>query len=149
MEELKNAIKEMANSKPYKIVISNRKNKDVEYKKVNINLKEAKGREFYQVEKFTEKQVFHENIEISSLESKIFEFMEEDFKQLDAWSEEETFNIKISKKGKVFFGKKGGSNATKAKRSKSHNKEKEYIIKEGMNVPALVDLGVFTKEEKL
>ena len=79
MEELKNAIKEMANSKPYKIVISNRKNKDVEYKKVNINLKEAKGREFYQVEKFTEKQVFHENIEISSLESKIFEFMEEDF----------------------------------------------------------------------
>ena len=149
MEELKNAIKEMANSKPYKIVISNRKNKDVEYKKVNINLKEAKGREFYQVEKFTEKQVFHENIEISSLESKIFEFMEEDFKQLDAWSEEETFNIKISKKGKVFFGKKGGSNATKAKRSKSHNKEKEYIIKEGMNVPALVDLGVFTKEGKV
>lgn len=149
MEELKNAIKEMANSKPYKIVISNRKNKDVEYKKVNINLKEAKGREFYQVEKFTEKQVFHENIEISSLESKIFEFMEEDFKQLDAWSEEETFNIKISKKGKVFFGRKSGSNATKAKRSKSHNKEKEYIIKEGMNVPALVDLGVFTKEGKV
>lgn len=149
MEELKNAIKEMANSKPYKIVISNRKNKDVEYKKVNINLKEAKGREFYQVEKFTEKQVFHENIEISSLESKIFEFMEEDFKQLDAWSEEETFNIKISKKGKVFFGRKGGSNATKAKRSKTHNKEKEYIIKEGMNVPALVDLGVFTKEGKV
>ena len=149
MEELKKAIKEMANSKPYKIVISNRKNKDVEYKKVNINLKEAKGREFYQVEKFTEKQVFHENIEISSLESKIFEFMEEDFKQLDAWSEEETFNIKISKKGKVFFGIKGGSNATKAKRSKTHNKEKEYIIKEGMNVPALVDLGVFTKEGKV
>lgn len=106
MEELKNAIREISNSKPYKIVISNRKNKDVEYKKININLKEAKGREFYQVEKFTEKQVFHENIEIANLEAKIFEFMEEDFKQLDAWSEDENFNIKISKKGKVFFGKK-------------------------------------------
>lgn len=149
MEELKNAIREISNSKPYKIVISNRKNKDVEYKKININLKEAKGREFYQVEKFTEKQVFHENIEIANLEAKIFEFMEEDFKQLDAWSEDENFNIKISKKGKVFFGKKDGNNASKAKRSKSHNKEKEYIIKEGMDVPALVDLGVFTKDGKV
>lgn len=149
MEELKNAIREISNSKPYKIVISNRKNKDVEYKKININLKEAKGREFYQVEKFTEKQVFHENIEIADLEAKIFEFMEEDFKQLDAWSEEENFNIKISKKGKVFFGRKDGNNASKAKQSKSHNKEKEYIIKEGMDVPALVDLGVFTKEGKV
>ncbi len=149
MEELKNAIREISNSKPYKIVISNRKNKDVEYKKININLKEAKGREFYQVEKFTEKQVFHENIEIADLEAKIFEFMEEDFKQLDAWSEEENFNIKISKKGKVFFGRKVGNNVSKAKQSKSHNKEKEYIIKEGMDVPALVDLGVFTKEGKV
>lgn len=149
MEELKNAIREISNSKPYKIVISNRKNKDVEYKKININLKEAKGREFYQVEKFTEKQVFHENIEIADLEAKIFEFMEEDFKQLDAWSEEENFNIKISKKGKVFFGRKSGNNVSKAKQSKSHNKEKEYIIKEGMDVPALVDLGVFTKEGKV
>ena len=149
MEELKNAIREISNSKPYKIVISNRKNKDVEYKKININLKEAKGREFYQVEKFTEKQVFHENIEIADLEAKIFEFMEEDFKQLDAWSEDEHFNIKLSKKGKVFFGRKDGNNASKAKQSKSHNKEKEYIIKEGMDVPALVDLGVFTKEGKV
>ena len=149
MEELKNAIREISNSKPYKIVISNRKNKDVEYKKININLKEAKGREFYQVEKFTEKQVFHKNIEIADLEAKIFEFMEEDFKQLDAWSEDENFNIKISKKGKVFFVRKGGNNVSKAKQSKSHNKEKEYIIKEGMDVPALVDLGVFTKEGKV
>lgn len=149
MEELKNAIREISNSKPYKIVISNRKNKDVEYKKININLKEAKGREFYQVEKFTEKQVFHENIEIADLEAKMFEFMEEDFKQLDAWSEEENLNIKISKKRKVFFGRKGGKNVSKAKQSKSHNKEKEYIIKEGMDVPALVDLGVFTKEGKV
>ena len=106
MEELKNAIREISNSKPYKIVISNRKNKDVEYKKININLKEAKGREFYQVEKFTEKQVFHENIEIANLEAKIFEFMEEDFKQLDAWSEDENFNIKISKKEKYSLEKR-------------------------------------------
>lgn len=149
MESLKKSINEIITSKPYKLVISNKKNKEVKYKKIDINLKQDKCKEFYQIEKFTEKQVFHENIEISNIEEKVVEFLEEDYKQLDAWTDDEVFNIKISKKGKVFFGRKGGNNLSKAKQSKSHNKEKEYIIKEGMNVPALVDLGVFTKEGKV
>ena len=32
--------------------------------------------------------------------------MKEEFKQLDAWSTDATYNVKISKKGKVFLGKK-------------------------------------------
>jgi SAM-dependent methyltransferase len=31
----------------------------------------------------------------------------------------------------------------------SHNREKEYILSEGENIPALVDLGVFTKDLKI
>lgn len=31
----------------------------------------------------------------------------------------------------------------------SHNREKEYILKEGENIPALVDLGVFTADFKI
>ncbi|WP_300279095.1 class I SAM-dependent methyltransferase [Peptacetobacter sp.] len=149
MEELKKSIDEISKSNPYKIVISNRKNKEIDYKKININLKEIKDREFYQIEKFTDKQVFHENIEKEELENHIIEFLKEDFKQLDAWSEDAVFNIKISKKGKVFFGRKNAKKSIMAKQVKTHNKEKEYIIKEGMNVPALIDLGVFTKEGKV
>lgn len=40
MEELKNKIKEIANDKILKIVISNKLNKDVKYNKINIELKE-------------------------------------------------------------------------------------------------------------
>lgn len=149
MEELKKSIKEIVDSNPYKIVISNRKNKEIKYKKININLKELKDKEFYQIEKFTEKQVFHENIDKEELNEHIFNFIKEDYKQLDAWSEEAVFNIKISKKGKVFFGRKNAKQSIMAKQLKTHNKEKEYIIKEGMNVPALVDLGVFTKDGKV
>lgn len=31
----------------------------------------------------------------------------------------------------------------------SHNRKKEYILQEGENIPALVDLGVFTPEFKI
>ena len=33
--------------------------------------------------------------------------------------------------------------------SRSHNREKSYILKEGENIPALVDLGVFTPDMKI
>ena len=55
--------------------------------------------------------------------------------------------MKISKKGKVFLGKKKSDNAKFVK--KGHNKEKNYILKEGMIIEPLIDLGVFTKEGKV
>lgn len=55
--------------------------------------------------------------------------------------------MKISKKGKIFLGKKKGSNEKLA--NKSHNREKNYILKEGMIIEPLIDLGVFTREGKV
>ena len=72
MDELKNAIKEIVEQEIIKVVISNKKNKDEKYKKIDILLKiNSKGKKYYQVEKFTEKQVFHENIELENLEEKL------------------------------------------------------------------------------
>ena len=55
--------------------------------------------------------------------------------------------MKISKKGKVFLGKKKSNNSNLS--NKSHNKEKNYILKEGMIIEPLIDLGIFTKEGKV
>ena len=63
MEELKKSINEITNDNIVKVVISNKLNKDVEYNKINIQLKEKNNKEYYQIEKYTDKQVFHENIE--------------------------------------------------------------------------------------
>ena len=146
MEDLKKAIKEIAEQEIIKIVISNKMNKDVEYNKINFALKENGNKEYYQIEKFTDKQVFHENIEKDQLEDKMLEFISS-YKQLSAWSSTNNFDLKISKKGKVFLGKKKSDNSNLI--NKSHNKEKNYILKEGMIIQPLIDLGVFTKEGKV
>ena len=148
MEELVKAIKEITAEEVIKVVISNKLNKDVKYNKINVVLKiNNKGKKYYQVEKFTDKQVFHENIEVNDLEKVLNKLVNNNYKQLSAWSNDTTFDLKISKKGKVFLGKKKSNNKNLV--NKSHNKEKNYILKEGMIIEPLIDLGVFTKEGKV
>ena len=147
MEDLKRAISEITKEDIIKVVVSNKMNKDVQYNKISFVLKENNEKQYYQVEKYTDKQVFHENINIDALEEKLLEFVGGNYKQLSAWANECTFDLKISKKGKVFLSKKKSDNAKLAK--KGHNKEKNYILKEGMIIEPLIDLGVFTKEGKV
>lgn len=147
MEELRNIIKEITASKVVKIVLSNKKNKEYEFNKIVISLKENQSGEFYQIEKYTDKQVFHENIKFEILEDKVIEYTGDNYKQIGAWTEEFNFDVKISKKGKILLNKKKSDN--KALVKKSHNKEKNYILKEGMIIEPLIDLGVFTKEGKV
>ena len=61
IEELKKIINDIFSEEIIKLVISNKSNKDVKYNKINILLKENKTKKYYQIEKFTDKQVFHEN----------------------------------------------------------------------------------------
>ncbi|AOR23427.1 class I SAM-dependent methyltransferase [Clostridium taeniosporum] len=147
MEELKKAIDKIFSEEIIKIVISNKMNKEVKYNKINFILKEKDNSKYYQIEKFTDKQVFHENIHIEKLREKIIKYIENNYKQLSAWSNTTTFDLKISKKGKIFLSNKKGNNEKLV--NKSHNKEKNYILKEGMIIEPLIDLGVFTKEGKV
>lgn len=145
MEDLKKAVSEIVSEEILKIVISNKLNKDVQYNKVTFLLKENNKKEYYQIEKYTDKQVFQ--FDKSELEDKIIEITSGSYKQLAAWSNESTFDLKISKKGKVHLSRKKSDNAKVAK--KGHNKEKNYILKEGMIIEPLIDLGVFTKDGKV
>lgn len=147
MEDLKKSIEEMIKEELIKVVISNKLDKDVKYNKITFLLKENKKEKYYQIEQYTDKQVFHENIKFDEIYSKLLECIEGQYKQVSAWSNDTTFDMKISKKGKIFLGKKKGSNEKLA--NKSHNREKNYILKEGMIIEPLIDLGVFTREGKV
>ncbi|MCQ2025594.1 class I SAM-dependent methyltransferase, partial [Clostridium butyricum] len=127
--------------------ISNKINKETKYNKIVFLLKESKNKEYYQIEKYTDKQVFHENIDLDLFKSKFEESIAIGYKQVSAWSDSVTYDLRISKKGKVHLGKKMDDNDNIAK--KSHNKKKNYILQEGMIIEPLIDLGVFTKEGKV
>lgn len=147
MEELKKMINEIIKEDIIKLVISNKISKNAEYNKIIFIFKENDNKKYYQIEKYTDKQVFHENIDVDILEEKVLEYTLSSYKQISAWSNTTTFELKISKKGKFLLSKKNSDNTKLV--NKEHNKEKNYILKEGMIIQPLIDLGIFTKEGKV
>ena len=147
MEELRSKVKEILEQEIIKVVLSNKTTRTYEFSKVTFNLKENVDGEFYQVEKHTDKQVFHENIKKCQLEEKVLENLEGNYKQFSAWAKEYTYEMKVSKKGKILLNKKKVDNTILIKTE--HNKTKNYILKEGMIIQPLIDLGIFTKEGKV
>ena len=134
-------ITEIFESSIIKGVISNPKS-DAPYRRIQFRLIDGR----YQIESFTEKQAFHQYCEKGKMAEKLCETMESGYKQLDAWSTDAHFSLKVSKKGKVTLLKQ---KSTSKIENESHNREKQYILKEHTEIPPLVDLGVFTKDGKV
>ncbi len=129
---------------PFKIVVS-KPPKDCEYIKINL-LKKERG---YQAEKHTEKQVFHENLpDAGAAKSCCGKLLGQGWKQLNSWGNVFEYSLMVSKKGAVSLTKKR-VNGSAPKAELSHNKMKNYIIPEDKPFPALVDMGVFTKDGKV
>lgn len=147
MTELQQYMQSMLNADMQKIIISNPINKSEEYKKIII---EYKGKT-YQIAKYTEKQVFHENVSLEELGNRCVELAENRYKQINGMSVTEEHIILISKKGKCNYKvKKTATDSVKLSgKTDGHNRKKNYILKEGMNIEPLVDMGVFTKDGKV
>ena len=147
MSELRQYLETMQKADVQKIIISNPFSKAEEYKKIII---ENKGKT-YQVAKYTDKQVFHENITQEELLERMFVLAENRYKQINGMSATEEHIILVSKKGNCTYKvKKTATDAVKlAAKQQGHNRQKNYILKEGMNIAPLVDMGVFTKDGKV
>ena len=147
MTELQQYIQSMLKADMQKIIISNPINKSEEYKKIII---ENKGKT-YQIAKYTEKQVFHENLALEELAERCVILVENHYKQINGMSATEEHIILISKKGKCNYKvKKTATDSVKLTgKNEGHNRKKNYILKEGMNIEPLVDMGVFTKDGKV
>ena len=105
----------------------------------------------YQLEKYTEKQVFHENITKDDLLERCFSLVENRYKQINGLTATEEHIILVSKKGNCTYKvKKTATDTVKlSAKQQGHNRQKNYILKEGMNIAPLVDMGVFTKDGKV
>ena len=152
----KKSITDILKQLPEKIVLSNPSDKGYKYKKtviqkINDNNKRS-GNESsnmeetrYQVERFTDKQAFHDNIKCSQLADYVFDDFPDSYRQMNIFTEEGSADYKISKKGKLL----SSVSDNKATARVSHNRKKNYLLKEGSVIPPLVDLGIFTKEGRI
>ena len=100
MEQIYEALKEVLASKPYKLVLSS--GKGCEYQKIVVQLKG----DYFQIEKYTQKQVFHENVKPAELENALRSLLELGYRQLNSYADAEQMKMKISKKGKVLLNRR-------------------------------------------
>lgn len=145
MSEMQVWLEKILLDHPLKIILSDPL-KESPYKKIQLDQYIQKQEEVYQAQKMSEKQVFHQNVKSAELLSFIMEMMN-DFKQVNLLSEEFEYQLKISKKGKLFYSK--ALLKQKPKLKETHNRQKNYLIQEGMKIPALIELGVLSSEGKV
>ncbi len=146
MSELQKYIDKIAMTDFYKMIISNPVSKSNEYKKIIVEEKESG----YQIAKYTQKQVFHENLDKEAVTSRLYQLIEGAYRQVNAFSKEGEHIILISKKGSpTYKEKKKQAGAESKLTTLDHNRKKNYILGEGQIIPPLVDMGIFTKEGKV
>jgi len=137
---LQDALSRTFTDTTYKCVVSNPTGG--QYRRVDFRLIDG----LYHVEKFTETQVFHENLPFAEAAALVSELMQS-FKSFAAWDNEFEHSIKLSKKGKVLYSHRRNEIAPEV--LSSHNREKSYIITDGEIIAPLVDMGVFTEDGKV
>ena len=171
-DEIKARLAEVLKQNVSRIVLSNRADSEYKYKKLDIKGVVIKGREQYQITGYTEKQAFQSNVDKTMILGRLLEVFPDKLKQMNLFTDNSEISFKVSKKGKLLKNvnkKKSGSNAMvnandssginsvadvndttfAANTGNTHNRVKNYILKEGTVIPPLVDMGVFTKEGKV
>lgn len=125
-----------------KIIVSNPIDKNQKYKKIVLENKIN----HYMVNSYTDSQSFTANIDESAVLDTICDYIN-NFKQINIFSTEFEYMIKISKADKIFLTKTKNNNYTKL--MVNNNREKNYLLKENEIIEPLIDMGIFTKDGKI
>ncbi len=139
-----NILEEIQSKHPHKVVLSKGKG---EYKKIVLLRKVIKSQNVYQLEKYTETQVFHENVPEDTFAAKVGELFPGEFRQLNAFTADMDYDVKGGKKGNLAINRRAAT--VKSVTIGGNDRKKKYILDEGMDIPAFYELGIFTKEGKV
>ena len=102
---------------------------------------------YFQVSRYTDKQVFHENMTAEDALETLSGWILHDFRQAQIRMQNEMVTVLVSKKGKATVKSKKA--ACVETQNLEHNRKKQYIIEEGTAVPFMIDLGVMTESGKI
>lgn len=146
MEEIRRLLAENLNDMFIHAVLSNPRSREG-WSKVKVRPVLIKGERMIQLEMFRGNQAFHQNVGMEEAGEVIAGQMES-MRQMQLETTEALYTVLISKKGKVTVKRKTQKKEP-VSADISHNRKKQYILREGVPVPFLTDLGVMTEEGKV
>ncbi len=140
-------LEQVLNEDLVQIVLSNSQNKGYA-QKAKIRPVMIKGELLFQETLYRGTQVFHENYTMFNMQVRIEKLLEQTFRQGEFQARELQAVALVSKKGNVTIKVKRLQSAS-VQKDLSHNREKQYILQEGVAVDFLVGLGVQTPDGKV
>lgn len=118
-----------------------------DYTKVQLRPILLRGQLLYQAELFRDNKAYHRNLTDAEVLKMAENDLEGRYRQVLLVTDTATVQYSLKRDGS--YKKHASACVPLPGPVKSHNREKEYILKEGENIPALVDLGVFTQDMKI
>ena len=114
--------------------------------KVIIRPVNIRAEQLWQIESFRDNKAFHKNLNADALTRMFAEELDGRYRQVLIISD--TLSAQYSLKTNGTYKRKTLTSVPRpgADDSHAHNRGKSYILAEGENIPALVDLGVFTAD---
>ncbi len=169
MDEIQKQLQTIGDARPLRYIVSKPGHKtnptgQINPQRVSLTLTDGgKAGLYYQEERIINNQSFHRRINIEEITLHIASLLdsagETAYRQVNAFSADSEYNLHISKKGKALVSKRSLKNVgsdngqPEAKyQPQPHNRTKRYIFEEGAGsgvIPALVDMGVFTRDGKV
>ena len=122
---------------------------ETKYNKLSGRKIDLNNREYIQFEMNFDKKMYHENVAAEKL-SDYFNDKIKLYKQADIYLDDGEHYMSFNKNNIISYHKvKDKKPPVNINTARSHNKEKNYIINEGDNIPILIELGIFTKNFKI
>lgn len=131
-----------------KMIISGKRRKSAECRKVTIRPVKLKDGLSYQAEYTFEKKVTHENVDAGGAAALAIRLLTEEFKHADVFTADEDLHILSSKPERPHISTKPASRGMPSLEL-SHNRKKNYIISDCEPVDFLVRLGVMDENGKV
>ena len=149
MKTLQNFLKEQFDDGVMFAVLSGQRKKEPDVpSRVRIRPVEIRGERVFQATATVGTKAIHKNYTLEEVLSYVEASLTDGFSQLQIQGQMKDGTVLVSKKGKQTI-KTRPHEALEPVKIQSHNRVKQYILKEGIPVPFLVDLGVMNKEGKV
>ncbi len=145
MKELQRLLDEICNVGVIKVILSVSQSK--QFKKAVFQLIKTPKETFFKVEKFTDKQAFHEKVSCNQLSDTLFNYLMYDFRHAQIITSEYVYGIKISSKGKVLHNRHKNTQAVNVQTTTDRVKRRIIDIENAP--PVFFDLGIIDKDGKL